>query len=111
MEQGDQRGQQKAYLHRPEVKGEEEEDEEEAGDEAFAEPVAEEVGHDGTHAEEEVEKGGQRVPRKEPSRILEVAKVGHPPALNIWVTQDFFAALGFPGGGQRPDGSWWALAH
>lgn len=67
-----------AYLHRPEVKGEEEEDEEEAGDEAFAEPIAKEIGHDGTHAEEEVEKGGQRVPRKEPFRILEVAPVGHP---------------------------------
>lgn len=59
-------GQKKAYLHRPEVKGEEEEDDEEAGDEAFAEPVADEVGHDGAHTEEEVEKGGQRVPGKEP---------------------------------------------
>lgn len=53
-----------SYLHGPEVKGQEEEDDHKAGDEALAEPVAKQVGHDGAHPEEEVEEGGQWVPRR-----------------------------------------------
>lgn len=54
------------YLHRPKVKGQQEKHSDKAANEAPAEPVTAHVGNDGTHAEEQVEEGGQGVPEKIP---------------------------------------------
>lgn len=56
------------YLHRPEVKGQKEKHGDKTAHETPAEPVTAHVGDDGTHSEKQVEKGGQRVPGKEPRR-------------------------------------------
>lgn len=55
-------------LHRPEVKGQKEKHGDKTAHETPAEPVTAHVGDDGTHSEKQVEKGGQRVPGKEPRR-------------------------------------------
>lgn len=69
----------RAYLHRPEVKGQEEQHSDEAAHEALAEPVAAHVGDDGAHAEKQVEKRGHRVPRKEPRSPLRPGPQGQWP--------------------------------
>lgn len=52
------------YLHRPEVKGQEEEHGDKAAHKAPAEPVTAHIGDDGAHSEEQVEEGCQGVPRE-----------------------------------------------
>lgn len=59
---------QEPYLHRPEVKGQEEQHSDKAAHKALAEPVTAHVGDDGAHSEEKVEEGGQGMPRKQPRR-------------------------------------------
>jgi hypothetical protein len=58
------------YLHRPEVKGQEEEHCDKAAHEALAEPITAHIGDNGTHSEEQVEERGQRMPRGQPRGTL-----------------------------------------
>lgn len=58
------------YLHRPEVEGQEEKHSDKAAHKAPAEPVTAHIGDDGTHSEEQMEEGGQGVPRENPGGSL-----------------------------------------
>lgn len=73
------------YLHRPEVKGQEEEHGDKAAHKASAEPVTAHIRDNGTHSEKQMEKGGQRVPRKEPRSPLTAKAKRAIPKLTGWV--------------------------
>lgn len=73
------------YLHRPEVKGQEEQHSDKAAHKASAEPVTAHIGDNGTHSEKQVEKGGQWVPRKEPRSPLTAKAKRAITELTVWV--------------------------
>lgn len=60
----------RTYFDRPEVTGEQEDDRHHAGDKAAAVNLAKQIDEDGSDPEEEVEKGGQRVP-------VDMSKIKH----------------------------------